>query len=89
MTGDYGNILKFVNALENESFFTACETFSLSSAKASVDNPNAVTAKLDYKVFFVKSKPDTTKKSSTDKKTSKSKTTTKKDSNKNSKADKK
>ena len=89
LTGEYGNLLKFVDALENESFFTACETFSLSSAKASADNPNTVTAKLDYKVFFVKSKPDTSKDSSKDKKSSNSKTTTKKDSSKSSKTEKK
>lgn len=88
LTGEYGNILKFVNALENESFFTACETFSLSSARASAGNPNSVTAKIDYKVFFVKSKPDTSKESSNDKKSSKSKTTTTKDSSKTSEAGK-
>lgn len=70
LTGEYGNILKFVNALENESFFAACETVSLSSSKASAENPNAVSAKLDYKVFFVKSKPDTSKNSSKEKKNS-------------------
>lgn len=84
LTGEYGNLLKFVDALENESFFAACETFSLSSTKASADNPNTVTAKLDYKVFFVKNKPDTSK----DNKSSKSKTTSKKDSSKSSKTEK-
>lgn len=63
LTGDYGNILKFVNALENESFFTACETFSLTSDKANEENPNIVSAKIDYDVFFVKNKTDKTKNS--------------------------
>ena len=83
VTGEYGNILNFINAMENESFFASCETLSLgSAARNEAKTPNTVSAKLDYKIFFVKDKSDKNKADKADKKDKKDKADKKDSGNK-------
>lgn len=52
VTGQYADIIKFLNTLENEKFFVSIDSVSIANGK---DNSGMNTAKISYQIFFVKS----------------------------------
>lgn len=52
VTGEYGNILNFLNKLENGSFFISIKSLSIDTGKNTTNNN--ITAKISYQIFFVK-----------------------------------
>lgn len=52
VTGEYGNILNFINKLENGSFFISINSLAIDAGKDATNNN--ITAKISYQIFFVK-----------------------------------
>ena len=66
--GNYNNIIKFVNDVENEEFFSAVTTLSINAKTTKKEAPDVISAKVDYRIFYSNAK-DSNKSNSSDKKT--------------------
>lgn len=69
--GTYNNIIKFVNDVENEEFFTSFISLSINGKTAKKESPDIISAKVDYRIFYSNAK-DSEKTSSKGSKTEKS-----------------
>ena len=65
--GNYNNIIKFVNDVENEEFFSAVTTLSINAKTTKKEAPDVISAKVDYRIFYSNAK-DSNKSNSSDKK---------------------
>lgn len=55
VSGEYGNIINFLNEMENSTFFVSTSTLNISANKPEKNKgENTVNAKIEYKIFFVK-----------------------------------
>ena len=70
--GTYGNIVKFVNDIENEEFFASITNLSIDGKTAKKETPDIISAKVDYRIFYSNAK-DSGKASSDKDKAEKSK----------------
>ena len=64
--GTYNNIIKFVNDIENEEFFSSVITLSINGKNAKKETPDVISAKVDYRIFYSNAK-DSNKSNSSDK----------------------
>lgn len=55
VSGEYGNIINFLNEMENSTFFVSTSTLNISANKPEKNKgENTVNTKIEYKIFFVK-----------------------------------
>ena len=70
--GTYGNIVKFINDIENEEFFASITNLSINGKTTKKETPDIISAKVDYRIFYSNTK-DSEKASSNKDKAEKSK----------------
>ena len=70
--GTYGNIVKFINDIENEEFFASITNLSINGKTTKKETPDIISAKVDYRIFYSNNK-DSEKTSSNKDKSEKSK----------------
>lgn len=70
--GTYGNIVKFINDIENEEFFASITNLSINGKTTKKETPDIISAKVDYRIFYSNTK-DSEKTSSNKDKSEKSK----------------
>lgn len=70
--GTYGNIVKFINDIENEEFFASITNLSINGKTTKKETPDIISAKVDYRIFYSNAK-DSEKTSSNKDKSEKSK----------------
>ena len=71
--GNYQSILKFINDVENEDFFSAITTLSINAKNTKKETPDIISAKVDYQIFYSTAKDSKTKSSDNDKSSNKEK----------------
>ena len=55
VSGEYGNLINFLNEMENSTFFVSTTNLSINADKQGKGKEeNTVSAKVEYRIFFVK-----------------------------------